>query len=165
MNKKFVHPYVLLYPTISRDGMPFTINKFLREIQGQSFREAIVWRGNIMIAKYRESPFSSMVNGSIADFPILRNYFMTHGAPQVSKGSLSKISYLSLPPVLKKWASSCMWIPTFRDTDNLLHEKTFVDIQYKTNYLIYMPYLFIIFIIMDIDSSVCRLQLLADWAL
>jgi hypothetical protein len=97
-----VNPYVIFYPTVSRDGMPFPINKCLREIQGRSFKEATAWRGNIIIAKYRESPFSSMVNGSIADFPILRNYFMTHGAPQVSKGSLSKISYLSLPPSLKK---------------------------------------------------------------
>jgi hypothetical protein len=81
MNKKFTHPYVIFYPVISRDGMPFPINKCIREIQARSFREATAWRGNIVIAKYRESPFSSMVNGSIADFPILRNYLMTHGAP------------------------------------------------------------------------------------
>ncbi|KAG6332121.1 hypothetical protein ID866_6966 [Astraeus odoratus] len=81
MNKKFTHPYVVFYPVISRDGMPFPINKCIREIQGRFFREECAWRGNIIVAKYRESPFSSMVNGSIADFPILRNYFMTHGAP------------------------------------------------------------------------------------
>lgn len=83
MNKKFTHPYVIFYPIVSRDGMPFPVNKFIREIQiqGKSFREASAWRGNIIVAKYRESPFSSMVNGSIADFPILRNYFLTHGVP------------------------------------------------------------------------------------
>ncbi|KAI5982290.1 hypothetical protein EDC04DRAFT_2844437 [Pisolithus marmoratus] len=83
MNKKFTHPYVIFYPIVSRDGMPFPVNKFIREIQiqGKSFREATAWRGNIIVAKYRESPFTSMVNGSIADFPILRNYFLTHGAP------------------------------------------------------------------------------------
>lgn len=87
MNKKFAQPYVVFYPVVSRDGMPFPINKCIREIQGKGFREGIAWRGNIIVAKYRESPFSSMVNGSIADFPILRNYFMTHGAPQ-SAGKL-----------------------------------------------------------------------------
>jgi hypothetical protein len=81
MNKKFAQPYVVFYPVVSRDGMPFPINKCIREIQGRSFREVTAWRGNIIVAKYRESPFSSMVNASIADFPILRNYFMTHGAP------------------------------------------------------------------------------------
>lgn len=83
MNKKFSQPYVIFYPVVSRDGMPFPVNKGIREIQGRSFREANAWRGNIIVAKYRDSPFSSMVNGSIADFPILRNYFMTHGAPYV----------------------------------------------------------------------------------
>jgi len=87
MNKKFAHPYVVFYPIVSRDGMPFPVNKCIREIQGRAFREAIAWRGNIIVAKYRESPFSSMVNGSIADFPILRNYFMTHGAPPPSQAS------------------------------------------------------------------------------
>jgi len=85
MNKKFSQPYVVFYPVVSRDGMPFPINKCIREIQGRAFRESIAWRGNIIIAKYRESPFSSMVNGSIADFPILRNYFMTHGAPSQAR--------------------------------------------------------------------------------
>jgi len=81
MNKKFAQPYVVFYPVVSRDGMPFPINRGIREIQGRAYREANAWRGNIIVAKYRESPFSSMVSGSIADFPILRNYFMTHGAP------------------------------------------------------------------------------------
>ncbi|KAL4075673.1 hypothetical protein J3A83DRAFT_2013445 [Scleroderma citrinum] len=81
MNKKFTHPYVIFYPVVSRDGMPFPINKCIREIQGRCYREVSAWRGNIIVAKYRESPFSSMVNASIADFPIVRNYFMTHGVP------------------------------------------------------------------------------------
>lgn len=81
MNKKFTHPYVIFYPVVSRDGMAFPINKCIREIQGSHYREACAWRGNIIVAKYSDSPFSSMVHGSIADFPILRNYFMTHGSP------------------------------------------------------------------------------------
>jgi hypothetical protein len=97
MNKKFANPYVIFYPTVSRDGMPFPINKCIREIQGRSFRDVVAWRGNIIIAKYCESPFSSMVNASIADFPILRNYFMTHSAPQVNTRVLAEYIKLIIP--------------------------------------------------------------------
>lgn len=81
MNRKFTHPYIMFYPTVSQDGLPFPINNLLREIQGPLFREEVAWRGNIIIAKYRDEPFSSMTNASIADFPILKNYLMTHGSP------------------------------------------------------------------------------------
>ncbi|KAG6861190.1 hypothetical protein C0995_002817 [Termitomyces sp. Mi166 len=82
MNRKFTNPYIIFYPTVSRDGMPFPVNKSIREIQARAFREETAWRGNIVIAKYRDSPFSSMMDISMADFAILRNYLMTHGAPR-----------------------------------------------------------------------------------
>jgi hypothetical protein len=82
MNKKFANPYVIFYPTISRDGMLFPINKSIREIQGRMSKEDAAWRGNIVIAKYSENPFSSMIDASMADFPILKNYLLTHGAPK-----------------------------------------------------------------------------------
>jgi len=81
MNKNFTNPYVIFYPTVSRDGMPFAINKAIREIQGRGFTESAAWRGNIVVAKYRESPFSSLISLSMADFAIMKNYLMTHGAP------------------------------------------------------------------------------------
>jgi len=81
MNRKFANPYIIFYPIISRDGMPFPINKCVREIQGRAFREDIAWRGNIIIAKYLDNPFSSMIDASMADFPILKNYLLTHGCP------------------------------------------------------------------------------------
>jgi len=82
MNRKFANPYVIFYPTTSRDGMPFQINKSIRDIQGRAFKEEHAWRGNIVIAKYRDDPFSSMIDASMADFPILKNYLLTHGAPK-----------------------------------------------------------------------------------
>jgi len=84
MNRKFANPYIIFYPAVSRDGMPFPINKSIREIQGQAFKEEYAWRGNIVIAKYCDSPFSSMIDASMADFPILKNYLLTHGAPKQS---------------------------------------------------------------------------------
>ncbi|TFK43306.1 hypothetical protein BDQ12DRAFT_718535 [Crucibulum laeve] len=81
MNRKFANPYIIFYPTVSRDGMPFPINKTIRDIQGRSFKEEIAWRGNIVVAKYRDNPFSSMIDASMADFPLLKNYFLTHGSP------------------------------------------------------------------------------------
>jgi hypothetical protein len=62
--------------------MPFQINKSVRDIQGRAFKEEHAWRGNIVIAKYCDNPFSSMIDASMADFPILKNYLLTHGAPK-----------------------------------------------------------------------------------
>lgn len=81
MNRKFACPYIIFYPVVSRDGMPFPINRGIREMQGPAFVEAQAWRGNIVVAKYRDNPFSSMLNASMADFPILKNYLLTHGCP------------------------------------------------------------------------------------
>ena len=82
MIKKFPTPYIVFYPVVSRDGMPFPVNKGVREIQGRSYREELAWRGNIIVAKYRDSPFTSMVDASMADFPIIKNYLLTHGSPR-----------------------------------------------------------------------------------
>ncbi|KAJ8523445.1 hypothetical protein ONZ45_g88 [Pleurotus djamor] len=81
MNRKFAHPYILFYPVLSRDCMPFPINKAIREIQGSAFKDEIAWRGNIIAAKYTDNPFSTLIDASMADFPILKNYLMTHGSP------------------------------------------------------------------------------------
>jgi hypothetical protein len=62
--------------------MQFPINKALRDIQGRAFKEEYAWRGNIIVAKYCDSPFTSMIDASMADFPILKNYFLTHGCPR-----------------------------------------------------------------------------------
>ena len=79
MNRKFANPYIIFYPTISRDGMPFPINKTIKDIQGRAFKEEYAWRGNIIVAKYRDNPFTSMIDAAMSDFPILKNYFLTHG--------------------------------------------------------------------------------------
>ncbi|KAG7091142.1 hypothetical protein E1B28_010196 [Marasmius oreades] len=81
MNRKFANPYVIFYPVISRDGMPFPVNKVIRDIQGENFVEEVTWRGNIVVAKYRDNPFTSMIDASMADFPIVKNYLLTHGCP------------------------------------------------------------------------------------
>ena len=81
MNKGFQTPYIIFYPHVSRDGMPFPINKCIREIQGNRFNEARAWRGNIVVAKYRDTAFASMMDASMADFPIVKNYLANHEAP------------------------------------------------------------------------------------
>lgn len=78
MTKTFSTPYIIFYPTVSRDGMAFPINKFIREAQGRFYKESAAWRGNIVVAKYRDTQFSAMTNISMADFPILKNYLSTH---------------------------------------------------------------------------------------
>ncbi|KAJ7122852.1 hypothetical protein C8R44DRAFT_156193 [Mycena epipterygia] len=85
MNKKFTNPYIVYYPTVSRDGMPFPVNKSIRDLQGERFDERFAWRGNVIIAKYRDHPFSSMVDASMADFPILKNFIRSRGSPQIQR--------------------------------------------------------------------------------
>jgi hypothetical protein len=84
MNKGFPNPYVIFYPVLSRDGMPFPINKCLKEIQGSNYREHLAWRGNLIIAKCRDEQFSTLMDTTMADFPLLKNYLSTHNAPTAS---------------------------------------------------------------------------------
>jgi len=81
MTKKFANPYIIFYPVVSRDGMPFPINKCIKEIQARAFKEETGWRGNIVVAKYAESTFTNLMDASMADFPIIKNYLMTHDSP------------------------------------------------------------------------------------
>ncbi|KZT26904.1 hypothetical protein NEOLEDRAFT_1177089 [Neolentinus lepideus HHB14362 ss-1] len=81
MNKKFATPYIIFYPVISRDGMPFPVNKCIREMQGKAFREETAWRGNVVVAKYSEGTFTNMMDASMADFPLIKNYLMMHDSP------------------------------------------------------------------------------------
>jgi hypothetical protein len=102
MNRKFANPYIIFYPTVSRDGIPFPVNKCIRAIQGTAFQEQVAWRGNIVVAKYRDSPFSSMIDASMADFPILKNYLLTHGSPPlVSHQCITLGTCSNMPKILR----------------------------------------------------------------
>lgn len=80
---------------VSRTGVPFPINKAIREIQGRSFNEENAWRGNIVIAKYRGGgvdPFMSLIDISMADFPIIKNHFLHRGpTAQVCTGAVERV--------------------------------------------------------------------------
>ena len=84
MLKKFPTPYIVYYPAVSRDGMPFPVNKCIREIQGPLYDDARAWRGNLVVAKYRDTEYSAMTDASMADFPIIKNYLSTHPGPHTS---------------------------------------------------------------------------------
>jgi hypothetical protein len=86
MNKKFANPYMIYYPVISRDGMPFSLNRTVQDIQeevnkGQRVSEDQLWRGNLVAAKFADDRFTQMMDASIADFPILKNFLGTHPFP------------------------------------------------------------------------------------
>lgn len=80
---------------MSRTGAPFPINRAIREIQGSSFNESNAWRGNVVIAKYRgggSDPFMSLIDISMADFPILKNYLLNRGPTgQVGSGPARRV--------------------------------------------------------------------------
>lgn len=96
MNKKFSNPYVIFYPVVSRDGMAFPVNRCLKEIQGQNFRESLAWRGNLIIAKCRDDHLSALIDASMADFPILKIYLAKHHPPMVSS-PVSRFLHLHYP--------------------------------------------------------------------
>ena len=95
MNKKFANPYVIFYPVLSRDGMPFPINKCLKEIQGPNYREHLAWRGNLVIAKYRDEQLSALMDATMADFPLLKNYLSNHYSRAVPVSSSLLILHTS----------------------------------------------------------------------
>ncbi|OSC96194.1 hypothetical protein PYCCODRAFT_1341927, partial [Trametes coccinea BRFM310] len=78
---KFSRPYILFYPLVPRDGMPFPINGCIQDMQGKRFDETKAWAGDIIIAKYSDSEYSEMSDASMADFPIVKNYLSTHRPP------------------------------------------------------------------------------------
>ncbi|KAI9510977.1 hypothetical protein F5148DRAFT_473249 [Russula earlei] len=86
MNKKFANPYIIYYPVVSRDGMPFPVNRTVRDMQeevnkGRRLREDQLWRGNLVVAKFADERFTQMIDASMADFPILKNFLGTHASP------------------------------------------------------------------------------------
>ncbi|EKM52082.1 uncharacterized protein PHACADRAFT_262546 [Phanerochaete carnosa HHB-10118-sp] len=79
MTQKLAKPYIMFYGAISRDGLPFPVNKYCQELQGAAFfQEDCAWKGNLVIAKYSDQEYSSMTNISIADFPLVKNFLQTH---------------------------------------------------------------------------------------
>lgn len=98
MTKTFANPYIIFYPVISRTGASFPVNKTIREVQGSSFNEDKAWRGDIVVAKYRsggQDPFLSMIDISMADFPLLKNYLLNHEPlGQVGRGPTRRVEFL-----------------------------------------------------------------------
>ncbi|KAI9061992.1 hypothetical protein FKP32DRAFT_1612708 [Trametes sanguinea] len=78
---KFRTPYILFYPLLSRDGMPFPKNRCIQAMQGERFDKARAWKGDIIVAKYSDIEYSKMIDASMADFPIIKNYLSTHCPP------------------------------------------------------------------------------------
>ena len=89
MIKNFEKPYIIFYPLADRAGKSMPVNEAIRNIQGNSYSGTTEWRGDIIIAKFRGGagdPFSSLIDISMADFPILKNYLMRNGpAAEVSR--------------------------------------------------------------------------------
>jgi hypothetical protein len=55
MTTKLTRPYTIFYPVIARDGMPFPINKCVREIQQGRGLIGNQWRGDLVVAAYSDA--------------------------------------------------------------------------------------------------------------
>jgi hypothetical protein len=104
MNKKFTNPYIIYYPVVSRDSMPFPVNQTVQGIQeevnkGRQLREEQLWRGNLVAAKFANDQFTQIMDASMADFPILKNFLGTHASPASGSAGGSAVSTQHATPM------------------------------------------------------------------
>jgi|SRR5712672_357680 len=100
MNQKFVNPYIIYYPVISRNDTPFPVNRTVRKMQeevspGRPLREDLLWCGDLVVAKFADPHFTQMMGASTADYPILKNFLATHMPP--NSGGTSSPAAATLP--------------------------------------------------------------------
>ncbi|KAI0373834.1 hypothetical protein BV20DRAFT_1033712 [Pilatotrama ljubarskyi] len=89
MTQKFAQPYIIFYPVVSRDGMVFPVNACVRQLQSGLFDPTRAWRGNLVVAKYYDTNYSAMVDASMADYALIKNYLSTTLAPPQSFSAAS----------------------------------------------------------------------------
>ena len=80
-DKPFQNPYIIFYPVTSRDDARFPVNRMIRSIQQNNFKREKAWRGNIVVAKYRDPAYSAMMDMSVGDYALLSNYLLNCPAP------------------------------------------------------------------------------------
>lgn len=72
------HSYLIFYPARQRSGAAPPVNTCIAEIQGRGYREDKAWRGDVVVAKYRNVESGDIVSCSASDFPLVKNYFALH---------------------------------------------------------------------------------------
>ncbi|GJE96053.1 hypothetical protein PsYK624_122460 [Phanerochaete sordida] len=104
MTKDFDNPFIIFYPTRSKDGMPFPVNVCVSTSQKSKMPETIHkkkrWRGDIVVAKLKGSSsmamgdmmgtssmetedtkgtsYTELENMRISDYPLVLNWLMRH---------------------------------------------------------------------------------------
>lgn len=81
MTTKLEQPFAIFYPVASRDNMPFSVNQCVREIQQGRGLLQRPWRGDLVVVKYQDYTYTKLTSAKMADFPIIKNYFLTHEGP------------------------------------------------------------------------------------
>ncbi|EMD30843.1 hypothetical protein CERSUDRAFT_26886, partial [Gelatoporia subvermispora B] len=78
MTEDLPYGFIAFYGKASKDGHAFPLNQNIQSIQQNKFNKASAWRGDIIVAKYTDAKFSNMQHISMADWPVLKNFFQTH---------------------------------------------------------------------------------------
>lgn len=81
--KPFQYPYVVFFPVVSQNGTTFPVNQNIRDIQGKSFKESDAWRGDIVVGKYSDHAFGTLMDCAMSDYPLIKNWFF-HTTPGTS---------------------------------------------------------------------------------
>ncbi|KAI0367557.1 hypothetical protein BV20DRAFT_1054678 [Pilatotrama ljubarskyi] len=90
MQKPLATPFIIFYPTASSDLMPFPVNKHVRNIQGKLPIEH-AWCGDLVVAKYKDTTYSEMIDASMADYPIIKNFLFWQAIVNLPKGEASAV--------------------------------------------------------------------------
>ena len=82
MPKKLDQCFIVFYAVVSVDGQAFNVNESIKEIQEGLYREDVAWKGDIIIAKYCDNPFTTIIDMFIANYPLIKKIFKTYGQLQ-----------------------------------------------------------------------------------
>lgn len=93
--RNFQYPYVVFFPILSQSGAPFPVNLNIKEIQGRSFKETVAWRGDIVVAKYSDQPYGTLMDCAMSDYPMIKNW-LTHHTPY-NRYVVNCFSFLFVP--------------------------------------------------------------------
>lgn len=97
MSKQLDEPYIVFYPVISSDGRSFPVNRTIRSIQCKKWRPEVAWRGNLIVAKYKDKHCLQMTDARMGDYALMSNWFLTHNSPVRTETSSLQLPTPSTP--------------------------------------------------------------------
>ncbi|KAJ3014360.1 hypothetical protein NUW54_g1325 [Trametes sanguinea] len=130
MYKPFPMPYIIFYPVVSRDDMPFPVNEHIKTIQNDCFDGPQLWKGDIIVAKYKDTTYSQMTMASMADYPLIKIFLSSCGAPSPKFVPISLAQSSHTNPSSVTWDAGCEAVPVHAGNSFLPPAHAFTQSMY-----------------------------------